>query len=75
MNTFYAIHKHILFIHMLLVSNINKFVVMLDMFFSSNDTMGRIRVLSIKVALATMCSGKLMDKLRCKLINYIFKYL
>lgn len=34
--------------------------------------MGRIRVLSIKVALATMCSGKLMDKLRCKLIKHIF---
>lgn len=31
--------------------------------------MGRIRVLSIKIALATMCSGKLMDKLRCKLIK------
>lgn len=36
-------------------------------FIFSNDNMGRIRVLSIKVALATMCSGKLMDKLRCKL--------
>ncbi|XP_050421611.1 dystrobrevin beta-like [Adelges cooleyi] len=35
--------------------------------YSANDTMGRIRVFSIKVALATMCSGKLMDKLR-----YIF---
>ncbi|XP_060870761.1 dystrobrevin beta-like isoform X1 [Metopolophium dirhodum] len=35
--------------------------------YSANDTMGRIRVLSIKVALVTMCSGKLMDKLR-----YIF---
>jgi len=31
--------------------------------------MGRIRVLSIKVALVTMCSGKLMDKLRCNLVN------
>jgi len=37
--------------------------------------MGRIRVLSIKVALATMCSGKLMDKLRCKLINIIYQIL
>jgi hypothetical protein len=27
---------------------------------------GKIRVFSIKVALATMCAGKLMDKLRCK---------
>lgn len=27
--------------------------------------MGRIKVFSIKVALATMCAGKLMDKLRC----------
>ncbi|XP_054289457.1 dystrobrevin beta-like isoform X1 [Macrosteles quadrilineatus] len=31
------------------------------------ETLGRIRVFSIKVALATMCAGKLMDKLR-----YIF---
>lgn len=28
---------------------------------------GKIRVFSIKVALATMCAGKLVDKLRCKL--------
>lgn len=27
---------------------------------------GKIRVFSIKVALATMCAGKLVDKLRCK---------
>ncbi|KAJ6645723.1 Dystrobrevin beta [Pseudolycoriella hygida] len=33
----------------------------------SNDNSGKIRVFSIKVALATMCSGKLVDKLR-----YIF---
>lgn len=34
------------------------------------EGLGRIRVFSIKVALATMCSGKLMDKLR-----YIFSQL
>lgn len=34
------------------------------------ETLGRIRVFSIKVALATMCAGKLMDKLR-----YIFSQL
>ncbi|KAL1115090.1 hypothetical protein AAG570_007121 [Ranatra chinensis] len=28
------------------------------------DSLGKIRVFSIKVALATMCAGKLMDKLR-----------
>ncbi|KAK7865657.1 hypothetical protein R5R35_006912 [Gryllus longicercus] len=33
----------------------------------SVENMGKIRVFSIKVALATMCAGKLMDKLR-----YIF---
>ncbi|XP_023178476.2 dystrobrevin beta isoform X3 [Drosophila hydei] len=33
----------------------------------SSDNSGKIRVFSIKVALATMCSGKLVDKLR-----YIF---
>jgi hypothetical protein len=31
------------------------------------ENVGRIRVFSIKVALATMCAGKLMDKLRCEL--------
>ena len=30
------------------------------------ENVGRIRVFSIKVALATMCAGKLMDKLRCE---------
>ena len=37
--------------------------------------MGKIRVFSIKVALATMCAGKLMDKLRCKysiVLNILF---
>ncbi|XP_026466491.1 dystrobrevin beta-like [Ctenocephalides felis] len=33
----------------------------------TSDNVGKIRVFSIKVALATMCAGKLMDKLR-----YIF---
>lgn len=32
----------------------------------SSDNSGKIKVFSIKVALATMCSGKLVDKLRCK---------
>lgn len=32
----------------------------------SHDNSGKIRVFSIKVALATMCAGKLVDKLRCK---------
>lgn len=56
-------------IYLILVLLINYKLKELYIFFFSNDTMGRIRVLSIKVALATMCSGKLMDKLRCKLIN------
>lgn len=29
------------------------------------ENVGKIRVFSIKVALATMCAGKLVDKLRC----------
>lgn len=37
---------------------------MSTIFFS--DNVGKIRVFSIKVALATLCAGKLMDKLRCK---------
>jgi len=37
--------------------------------------MGRIRVLSIKVALVTMCSGKLMDKLRCIVNTKYFIYI
>lgn len=35
--------------------------------YSTVDNVGKIRVFSIKVALATLCAGKLMDKLR-----YIF---
>lgn len=35
-----------------------------DLYYCSENT-GKIRVMSIKVALATMCAGKLMDKLRC----------
>lgn len=33
----------------------------------SHDNSGKMRVFSIKVALAVMCAGKLVDKLRCKL--------
>lgn len=32
----------------------------------SHDNTGKMRVFSIKVALATMCAGKLVDKLRCE---------
>lgn len=32
----------------------------------SHDNTGKMRVFSIKVALATMCAGKLIDKMRCK---------
>ena len=32
----------------------------------SRENVGKIRVFSIKVALATMCAGKLMDKWRCE---------
>lgn len=32
----------------------------------SHDNSGKMRVFSIKVALAIMCAGKLVDKLRCK---------
>ncbi|KAI5638382.1 EF hand domain-containing protein [Phthorimaea operculella] len=38
--------------------------------YSTGENVGKIRVFSIKVALATMCAGKLMDKLR-----YIFSQL
>lgn len=34
--------------------------------FVYREDTGKVRVFSIKIALATMCSGKLMDKLRCK---------
>lgn len=39
--------------------------------YSSNDNSGKIKVFSIKVALATMCAGKLVDKLRCKKDNLL----
>lgn len=32
----------------------------------SQDNSSKMRVFSIKVALAIMCAGKLVDKLRCK---------
>lgn len=32
----------------------------------TTDNSGKIKVFSIKVALATMCAGKLVDKLRCE---------
>ncbi|XP_049879922.1 dystrobrevin beta isoform X1 [Pectinophora gossypiella] len=38
--------------------------------YTTGENVGKIRVFSIKVALATMCAGKLMDKLR-----YIFSQL
>ena len=31
-----------------------------------SDAIGRIRVLSVKTALSTLCAGRLVDKLRCK---------
>lgn len=37
----------------------------------SSDNSGKMRVFSIKVALATMCAGKLVDKLRCKCHSWI----
>lgn len=40
----------------------------------SNDNSGKIRVFSIKVALATMCAGKLVDKLRCKSHTHITNF-
>lgn len=33
---------------------------------AATNASGKIRVFSIKVALATMCAGKLVDKLRCE---------
>lgn len=38
------------------------------------DGKGRLRVFSVKVSLSTLCSGKLMDKLRCKLMLQYCKY-
>lgn len=37
--------------------------------FVFSDAIGRIRVLSVKTALSTLCAGRLVDKLRCK---YLF---
>lgn len=37
----------------------------------SNDNSGKIRVFSIKVALAIMCAGKLVDKLRCTFVSFL----
>lgn len=40
--------------------------------YSQNDNSGKIKVFSIKVALATMCAGKLVDKLRCEFFYFFF---
>lgn len=42
------------------------------LFAYTNDNSG-IRVFSIKVALAIMCAGKLVDKLRCKILKKILQ--
>jgi len=34
--------------------------------YSNSEGSGRVRVFSVKVGLVTLCSGKLIDKLRCK---------
>ena len=36
-----------------------------------SDAIGRIRVLSVKTALSTLCAGRLVDKLRCK---YVYNF-
>ncbi len=36
------------------------------------NRLSRIKVISFKVALTTMCAGKLTDKIKCKLIFSIF---
>lgn len=42
----------------------------------SHDNSGKMRVFSIKVALAIMCAGKLVDKLRCECsrVEYFLSY-
>ena len=37
---------------------------------SYSDAIGRMRVLSVKTALSTLCAGRLVDKLRCKSLSY-----
>ena len=37
-----------------------------------SDETGHLRVFSLKVALATLCAGKLMDKLRCESFLWCF---
>ena len=41
-------------------------VIMCLLFCFCSDAIGRIRVLSVKTALSTLCAGRLVDKLRCK---------
>lgn len=40
------------------------------MIVSYSDAIGRMRVLSVKTALSTLCAGRLVDKLRCKSLSY-----
>ena len=39
---------------------------------SNRDGIKKIRVLSVKTALSTLCEGRLIDKLRCR--RLIFKF-
>ena len=48
-----------------IITNNNYFVIV-----SYSDAIGRMRVLSVKTALSTLCAGRLVDKLRCKSLSH-----
>ena len=49
-----------------LLSAINNYDCLWLLLFVFRDDEGKLRVFSVKVALATLCSSKPLDKLRCK---------
>ena len=46
-----------------------------SLYFIFSEGTGRIRIMSVKVSLAIMCAGKLVDKLRCEYITLILFYI
>ncbi|CAH3107777.1 unnamed protein product, partial [Porites lobata] len=63
---FYALNKRLPTTHYIDVERSISLVTNWLLYAYDSDAIGRIRVLSVKTALSTLCAGRLVDKLRCK---------
>ncbi|XP_068700001.1 dystrobrevin beta-like isoform X2 [Montipora foliosa] len=61
---FYALNKRLPTTHYIEVERSISLVTNWLLYAYDSDSIGRIRVLSVKTALSTMCAGRLVDKLR-----------